>query len=330
MRHAGRLIVAVYANSTARALLTNSLDDDTEMSAVVFKPGGGIDVPAADVIVVDLCSTGAAGYEVIEKLMCNSPVPILACVAPEQGAEGERRALIAGAVDVVAWSAAGTVDGAVLRRRVRLISGVAVVRRSSAASVQTQSSGHQRRIVAIGASTGGPAAVCAVLSGLAGLTASVLLVQHLHENFMAGFISWLNRAGPLPVSLAVAGVTPVSGHVYVSPAGQHLLLAKNGQLALSVDPPGLHIPAIDVLFTSVAASAAASAVGILLTGMGSDGAAGLHAMREAGALTIAQDETTSAVYGMPKAAVDSGAASMTLPLQSISSMVMAKTTRARA
>jgi two-component system chemotaxis response regulator CheB len=171
------------------------------------------------------------------------------------------------------------------------------------------------------ASTGGPAVLVEVLSGVPQLAAPVLLVQHLHDTFVGGFVSWLSGYSPLPVSEATAGQALRPGHVYVAPAGRHLLLRGDGTAALAEAPASVHRPSADVLFASVADAAGPSAVGVLLTGMGADGAAGLLAMRRAGAITVVQDEASCAVFGMPKAALDIGAADRALPPAGIAQLI---------
>jgi two-component system, chemotaxis family, response regulator WspF len=184
-------------------------------------------------------------------------------------------------------------------------------------------------LVALGASTGGPAALARVLGALpAGLAATVLVVQHIDDDFSAGLAEWLGSHCLLPVRLARAGDYAESGQVYVAAPGGHLALLPSRQFArLSARPGELHVPGIDVLFQQLAGWRSRG-VAALLTGMGDDGARGLLALRQAGWHTIAQDETSSAVYGMPRAAHEIGAALQVLPLTSIGSTIAARVTRA--
>lgn len=168
-------------------------------------------------------------------------------------------------------------------------------------------------VLAIGASTGGPAALADLLADLGQVEAAILVVQHLHPDFIDGLVTWLGGRCAMPVRVASAGPA-APGVVHVAPGGQHLRLAGHRRLVLSPTPERLHRPSVDELFNSVAESAGASAVGVLLTGMGEDGARGLLHMRQAGAWTAAQDEASSAVWGMPQAAVRHGAATAVLPL----------------
>jgi two-component system chemotaxis response regulator CheB len=171
--------------------------------------------------------------------------------------------------------------------------------------------------VAVAASTGGPAALATVLSGLGGLAAPVLVVQHLHPDFTAGLVEWMSRAGALPVQVARHGELVRPGHVYVAPGGQHLRLGPNRHLTLSATPASIHRPSADQLFISVAEVAGAAGVGVVLTGMGEDGAQGLLAMHRAGGRTLGQDEATCAVFGMPQAAQRIGAVSELVPVEKL-------------
>ncbi len=175
-------------------------------------------------------------------------------------------------------------------------------------------------IVALGASTGGPQALANVLAGLPqGLPAAVLIVQHIDGEFSAGLCEWLSGHSMLPVQLAQRGDLLQPGRVYIGANLGHLVLLPSQQLGYrAAQPDDLHVPAIDVLFASLAEHARGGAAA-LLSGMGSDGARGLLRLRQAGWHTIAQDETSSAVFGMPRAAQELGAAVQVLPLAAIGS-----------
>ena len=160
-----------------------------------------------------------------------------------------------------------------------------------------------------------------VLEGLAGLQAIVLVVQHLHPDFVEGFVTWMARVSPLPVRLAVDGASLRPGTIHVAPGEVHLRLGSGDRAVLDDQPLTLHRPSADVLFSSIA-DAPRPRVGVLLTGMGSDGARGLLRLREHGGVTIVQDEPTSAVFGMPGAAVRAGAAEQILPLDRIAPAIL--------
>jgi two-component system chemotaxis response regulator CheB len=164
-------------------------------------------------------------------------------------------------------------------------------------------------VVALGASTGGPKLLAEVLGGLPrGLPASVLLVQHLPNGFHEGFVHWLNQEIALPVSIATDGDALVPGKVLVAPGERHLEVLRLGSVRLLDTPPiGSHRPSATRLFESLAQTYGANSMGVILTGMGRDGADGLVALRKVGGLCIAQDEASSLIFGMPRSAIEAGA-----------------------
>jgi chemotaxis response regulator CheB len=171
-------------------------------------------------------------------------------------------------------------------------------------------------LVVIGASTGGPQALVEVLRGIGpGLPAAIVIVQHLDDRFSESFIAWLGQAVPLPVLAAQAGARPVAGSVAVAIGENHLHVDAAGTFAFSRSAAGATIrPSADVLFESVAALRGARGAGVILTGMGRDGARGILALRKAGFHTIAQDAATSVIHGMPSAAIAAGGVGEVLPL----------------
>ena len=185
-------------------------------------------------------------------------------------------------------------------------------------------------VVAIGASTGGPPALATILAELpAGLPAAVLVVQHMAEGFVEGLARWLDGVCPLPVAVAVEGEHLQAGQVYLAPANQNLVLRPGFRVGLLDPQPGqYHVPGVDVTFRSVAEHAGPRSVGVLLTGMGRDGAAGLRMLRDVGASTIGQDEATSVVWGMPGAAQELDAVTVELPLAAVGREVVAAVERA--
>jgi two-component system response regulator WspF len=178
--------------------------------------------------------------------------------------------------------------------------------------------GRQPRLLALGASTGGPLALARILSGLpAGLDAAVVIVQHIEGEFVAGLAEWLGSQCALPVAVAQRGEMPEPGRVYLAGGNGHLVLLPSLQFGQRPAREGeLHIPSVDTLFLSLAAHAAPGTAAVL-TGMGSDGALGLAEMRRRGWHTVAQDEASSVVYGMPRAALDAGAVQQSLELGQI-------------
>lgn len=285
----------------------------------------------ADVVTLDLQLPDGGGQAVIEQVMAFNPKPILVVSGAVNGTDrqGAVDALVAGAVDALPkpseWD---DVAAQRLRDRVRLIRGVTVVRHVRGRLVPRRSSEKKdvaptpTPVVAIGASTGGPAALATVLGGLAGLKATVLIVQHIHPDFVEGLVRWMARASALPVELARDGERPRGGVAYIAPGGAHLTLGPTGRIVLDPEPATLHRPSADVLFSSLAKRGRVGAVGVLLTGIGDDGAKGLLELRKSGASTFAQDEATCAVFGMPAAAQRLGAVKGMLPLEKIAAAIM--------
>ena len=174
-------------------------------------------------------------------------------------------------------------------------------------------------LVAIGSSAGGPAALAAILAALPeDFAAAIVIIQHLDSQMAPGMAAWLAQQSTLPLTLAGAGDLPQPGRVLLAATDDHLVLQASGRVAYTPEPrESVHRPSVDVFFESVSSHWHGRAIGVLLTGMGRDGARGLRAMRDAGHHTIAQDRESSAVYGMPKAAAALDAAVDILPVQRI-------------
>jgi two-component system, chemotaxis family, protein-glutamate methylesterase/glutaminase len=313
-----RVVVAETATDV-RAQIVRMLEADGDIAVIAQ---AGTTAEAIDSIVslrpdmasVDLHLPGG-GVTVIQEVMARAPTPILVLSQTVDDTQTQLvvEALSAGALDALPKPVEWTKDlGAQLRRTVRLLTKVHVVRhrRSTEPRGPTPASSDRSavpHVVAIAASTGGPSALAIVLAGLGGLAAPVLVVQHLHEDFTAGLVEWMSRESALPVQLAEDGDTARAGRVYVAPGGVHLRLGPALRLELDAAPVAIHRPSADQLFFSLAEQVGAAAVGVLLTGMGDDGARGLLAIQRAGGRTLAQDEASSAVFGMPAAAQRLGA-----------------------
>lgn len=178
-------------------------------------------------------------------------------------------------------------------------------------------------VVAIAASTGGPLALQAIIRDLgAGFGLPVLVAQHIAAGFVGGMVDWLNRTTPLPTRLAQHDEPLQAGHIYLAPDGQHILAGPAGCVQLRAGAGGdRYCPSADILFESAAAVYGRRAIGVILTGMGNDGARGLGLLRAAGSLTLAQDEASCVVYGMPQAAVAAGAVGQVEPLSQIGAAI---------
>ena len=184
-------------------------------------------------------------------------------------------------------------------------------------------SGPRYEVVAIASSTGGPQALLKILQGLPReFQTPILIVQHIAEGFTQGLADWLTREGGRPVRLAVAGDRPPPGVVLLAPDGRHLLLNSDGHIALADDAPREIRPSADRMLRSLAITLGDRAVAVILTGMGRDGADGMRAMRLAGAYTIAQDEASSIIFGMPRAAILLGVVDEVLPLDRIAARLV--------
>src|SRR3990172_8964871 len=175
------------------------------------------------------------------------------------------------------------------------------------------------RIVAVGASTGGPTAIQSILRELpAAFPVPIVVVQHISPDFTLPLVEWLGNSVTLPVELAAEGAVALPGHVYIAPGDLHLTVGRRGRFNLNQLPP-IHAcrPSIDPLFTSVAEAYGPAAIGVLLTGMGVDGAQGLSHLHARGGRTIVQDESSAVIFGMPRAAIEKNAADVVLPLPKI-------------
>jgi two-component system chemotaxis response regulator CheB len=285
-----------------------------------------------DLVTMDLELPGMSGVDAIEQIMSVLPVPILVLSGHvERRSPVALEALAAGALDALPKADLELLDfdgaGAqAFRHRVKVLSGVTVIRhpRARLAARTSVPAGWVRTASAIGicASTGGPQALAALLADVpATFPIPIYVVQHIAAGFVESFVHWLDGEVPLPVRLAAAG-KPGAG-VWIAPDGAHLVVQTGGHIALDDrTDAGLHRPSGDVLLRSLATAAGRRAAGIVLTGMGRDGAEGLAEIDRAGGLTIAQDEATSAVYGMPRAAAECGAG-LVLPLADIAPRISA-------
>jgi two-component system chemotaxis response regulator CheB len=285
-----------------------------------------------DLVVMAIRMSKVDGFEATRRIMTEAPTPIV--VAPDEvdarDVEVSMHALRAGALAVVprptgaaSWKTSEA--AAKLIATIKAMAEVKLVRRwperlrSRFLPPQTKVAPLRRRVVAIAASTGGPAALQKVLGELPGdFPLPILIVQHISAGFIGGLVDWLNSTGTLKVKVAEDGEMLEPRKVYIAPDDRHLGVSARSAIALSASPPinGFR-PSATFLFQTVADVFGASAVATILTGMGQDGVAGLRAIRQKGGLIVAQDEATSIVFGMPGAAVAAGLPDAVLPLPSI-------------
>ena len=290
-----------------------------------------------DVICTDLHMPVMDGLAFTREVMDRYPCPILVVsVSVESGSQNVFTLLEAGAVDVFPkpHDILAADQGKLAReliRKIRILSGVRVFRRSApgvrpaipsvvSPVVSTGFAQVPVRMVVIGASTGGPQALYEILTHLpAGFSLPVVCVQHIGSSFVSEMVSWLNEACPLPIRVAVQDQIPQPGVVYFAPGEVHLEMDDAcGRFVFSNAPPvDGHRPSVSVTMNSVARCFGAGTLGVLLTGMGSDGAEGMMSIAAAGGITLAQDEQSCVVYGMPKEAVARGAVRIVLPLEQI-------------
>lgn len=332
----------------AREMLKQILASEPDIEVVGMAKDGqdAVDMVAAlrpDLVTMDIHMPKMDGIAATEKIMAFTPTPILVVSSSVYG-EGVGRAfdaLSAGALEVVKkpeprdWEDLERIGRDIIRR-VRILSRIRVIthlrgrRERSAAfdglpvtpKVPSLSPGG-RSLIAIGSSTGGPSALLNVLGRLPGdLPVPVVVAQHIAEGFIPGLVSWLDSGCKISVKAAEDGETIKPGVAYFAPTGCNLEVETNRVVFTPTRKGQLYVPSADVLFESVARTIRSRAVGVLLTGMGADGATGLMMLRETGAPTIAQDEATCTVFGMPKAAIEMGAAQSVLPVHGIAEEIV--------
>jgi two-component system response regulator WspF len=289
-----------------------------------------------DLILMDLIMPVMDGVEATRRIMTNSPCAILIVTATVRGyASKVFEAMGYGALDVVSTPILGNSEysegGVGLLSKIAIISrliGKSPVRSSQKISklASPPLPKKNQNLLVIGASTGGPQAIAAILSRLdKNFPAAVVIVQHVDKQFAPGLTAWLNEQTPLSVQVAIAGSQVEVGKVLVAGTNDHLVMQSNQTLTYTREPRNYaYRPSVDVFFKSVATHWRSKGVGVLLTGMGRDGAQGLALLRSAGWHTIAQDKSTSVVYGMPKAAVELGAAVEILPVGAIAPTLIEK------
>jgi two-component system, chemotaxis family, protein-glutamate methylesterase/glutaminase len=334
-------VLVVDDSAVVRQVLTDQLAQYPDIQVV----GTAMDPYAArdkimqlkpDVITLDIEMPRMDGLSFLAKLMKHFPMPVVVVSSlTPANSETALRALELGAVEVIckpgsAFSAANITRP--LAHAIRAAAGSRPIRRETQAPrpVGAPAGGFQlattNKILALGASTGGTIALEVVLSQLPASGPGTVVVQHMPEYFTGAFAQRLNAVCPMEVHEARDNDLVVSGVVLVAPGNKHMVLQRSGA-RYSVrlkDGPAVHHqrPAVDPLFESVAQSAGRNAVGAILTGMGADGARGLLAMKEAGARTLAQDEQSSVVFGMPREAIKLGAVEQIVPLEGMAGAIM--------
>ena len=342
-------VLVIDDSALMRALLTEIIGGAADLKVV----GAAPDPIAArdmikslnpDVLTLDIEMPKMNGLEFLDRLMRLRPMPVVMISSlTKSGSEVTMQALEMGAVDFIAKPRMENVSllesyadeirdkirtayGARLKAGLRVVPGQA-----AAAPLRTGGTPLSRRVledklIAIGASTGGTEAIKAVLKDLPQEVPGIVMVQHMPESFTASFAARLDSLSRVTVIEAKGGERILPGHAYLAPGHSHLLVKRSGngyvtELAQS-EPVNRHRPAVDVLFRSVAQHVRGNAIGVILTGMGKDGAQGMLEMRQAGAWNIGQDQDSCVVYGMPREAAQVGAVEEVAPLNQIAERIM--------
>ncbi|EJT04180.1 chemotaxis response regulator protein-glutamate methylesterase [Rhizobium sp. CCGE 510] len=353
-------VLIVDDSASIRQTLTHVLeqDPDIEIMAVASDPfmaARKLQEEIPDVITLDVEMPRMDGITFLRKLMAQRPIPVVMCSSlTEAGSETLIQALEAGAVDVILKSKIGAADSLAedamrIREVVKSASHARLsnVRRAAGTIRSAAAEGPAKKltadvmlppptgramakttemVVCVGASTGGTEALREFLEELPANAPGMVIVQHMPEKFTAAFAKRLNGLCEVEVKEAVDGDPVLRGHVLIAPGDKHVLLERQGaRYYVSVKTGPLvsrHRPSVDVLFRSAARSAGSNAMGIIMTGMGDDGARGMLEMHQAGAYTVAQDEASSVVFGMPKEAIAKGGVDRILPLDQIAREVL--------
>lgn len=352
-------VLIIDDSASVRQTLTSVLQEDPEIEVIAaasdpFAAARYIKDEVPDVITLDVEMPRMDGITFLRKIMEQCPVPVVMCSSlTEQGSETLMQALEAGAVDVICKPRMGVADHLaesrmMIRETVKAAARARVSTRKAAPAARKVEakltadamlmppSGRAMNkttemVVCIGASTGGTEALREVLMALPANSPGIVIVQHMPENFTRAFAKRLDGLCNVSVKEAQDGDTVMRGHVLIAPGGRHMMLERQGaRYLVSVrDGPlvSRHRPSVDVLFRSAARNAGSNAVGIIMTGMGDDGARGLLEMKQCGARTFAQDEASCIVFGMPKEAIARGATDKVIPLGAIARELLHATAR---
>jgi two-component system chemotaxis response regulator CheB len=340
-------VLVVEDSSVVQAQLVHILNSDPQVT-VSGTARNGIEAleqlnrHSPDVVLMDIEMPEMDGFEATRRIMETRPVPIVICCGSTNPRETITtfRVMEAGAVACIEKPVGSGSDrfaamAAELLQTVKLMAEVKVVRRwprlrrdtagsEPAPPIPPRQRLRRIEVIGIGASTGGPPVLQSIITGLPkDFAVPVLVVQHIAAGFLPALVEWLNQTTGFKVRVAEFGMEPLPGHVYFAPDDYHMSFAAGGHLRLTREPRenGLR-PSVAHLFRSLAESCGAGAVGVLLTGMGKDGAEELKLMKDSGATTIVQDRETSVIHGMPGEAIALGAAMHVLPTERIAPMLV--------
>jgi two-component system chemotaxis response regulator CheB len=326
-------VLVVDDSAAARRTIISQLSCDSGI-VIAGEAGNGLEALKMvlelkpDLVTIDIEMPVMGGLSAIEQLMARAPVPILVLTARDD-ADTAFSALAKGALEVLEKPRADR-PGTMLARKIRMLAGVSLAShlrkdrtpQSTLSSLSRTPSPRvsMRGVVAIASSTGGPKALAVILSSLPpDLPAPILVAQHMSDGFTGGMVNWLNMNSRLAVHIATEGTTIAPGNVYISPSERNMQIGADGRILLVERQQNeIYRPSCDLLLSSVARMYGKKSIGVILTGMGSDGSSGMARIRSAGGVTIAQDERSSVIFGMPKAAIDNGSIELVLPLDKIS------------
>lgn len=353
-------VLIIDDSAVVRQTLTAILQEDPELEVIAaaadpFAASRYIQEELPDVITLDVEMPRMDGITFLRKLMIQCPVPVVMCSSlTEEGSETLMQALEAGAVDIILKPRVGVAEHlAELHLQIRdTVKAAARARVRGRKATRSAPTGPEKKltadvmlpppsgramsrttemVVCLGASTGGTEALREVLEALPANAPGIVVVQHMPENFTKAFARRLDSLCEVDVKEAADGDPVLRGHVLIAPGGKHVVMERQGaRYTVSVREGPLvsrHRPSVDVLFRSAARCAGSNAVGVIMTGMGDDGARGLLEMKQAGARTFAQDEATSIVFGMPKEAIARGGVDKVVPLGSIARELLQATMR---
>ncbi len=334
----GQIRVVVADDSElARELIIAILSTDKEITVVGEAKNGREAVEKVkelkpDILTIDIEMPVMNGLEAIEHIMGNIALPILV-VTTRGDANTAYAAISKGALDLVVKPDVNLAEARDFIQKIKLLSKIKVITHISGKGALKEKTAERPvvftgmtsdRVVAIASSTGGPEALSIILSALPEtIPCPVVIAQHNSDGFIPGLVEWLNRLAKLHVKVAEEGEALAPGTVYVSPSEKHLEISMSRRVTfVERHPTDIYRPSCDRLLSSVALVYKAKSIGIILTGMGSDGVRGMKQIKEAGGTTIAEDEKSCIVFGMPKVAIDSGCIDTILPLEEISGKVV--------
>ncbi len=326
-------VLVVDDSAVCRGALRAALESDPEIEVVGEAADGAealrlVSELSPSLVTMDLQMPQMGGLETIQRIMRQQPTPILVVTDRPKvdGVDMTFASLSRGALDLLpkaGFLRVGSPEAEAIARRVKALAREATRVRAPAAPAVPAPRGREVSVVGMGASTGGPQALATVFRSLPpDFPLPIVVVQHMDPLFEAGFVHWLARQCVLPVRMAKDGDVALPGTLFIAPQGQDLLVEPGGRIRLCAPQPGaLHVPSVNRLFGSLATAYGSTALGVVLSGMGKDGAAGLKLMRERGALTAVQDAASSAIWGMPAAALEVGAAEYVVPVGEMSAFL---------